>query len=88
MFNITENQILRSDFATIVGCVVLFILIALLLVTLFLCMESLGPKTRKALLWLKSKLMFSSAIRYLLQGFFPIALGAFYNMKTSFGDEN
>ena len=73
----------------IVGCAVLLIIIALLLVTLVLCMDcNTYPGVRGVLVWLKTQLMFSSAIRYLLQGFFPVALGAFYNMKTSFGDEN
>ena len=85
MFNIKKNQVLRSELNIILIPIVLLLLIALLVVILALCIHRLHPQVRKLLSWIKTQLMFNSAIRYVLQCFFPVALGACTNMRSSFG---
>ena len=56
-------------------------LIALIMAITRYCWHRFHPKLQKFIIVIKAKLMYNSVIRYILQSFFSVSLGAMLNLR-------
>ena len=76
-----------TEISTHAWPIIISVLGILILVSVIsVCWKALGLTCKKAILFVKRQLMFSSILRYLLQAFLMITLSSMFNLRESYFD--